>query len=131
MHLHIEPNNGLAIYDQIVRQIKFAIAGGSLREGELAPGVRELARELTINPNTVARAYQQLQFEEILETARGTGMVVKKAAAVRCRKERGELIQERLRSALLEAKKGGVATDELRTLLDKELRRLEKEETSK
>jgi GntR family transcriptional regulator len=130
VHVHIEPNNGLAIYDQIVRQIKFAIAGGALREGELAPGVRELARELTINPNTVARAYQQLQFEEILETARGTGMVVKKAAATRCKKERGELIQDRLRSALLEAKKSGIATSDLRALLDKEIKRLEKEETS-
>ncbi len=130
MHWHIEPSNGLAIYDQIVRQIKFAIAGGTIREGELAPGVRELARELTINPNTVARAYQQLQFEEILETARGTGMVVKKAATARCRKERRELIQERLNSALLEARKSGIATSELRTLLDKELKRLEKEEAS-
>jgi GntR family transcriptional regulator len=130
MHLHIEPSNGLAIYDQIARQIKFAIAGGALREGELAPGIRELARELTINPNTVARAYQQLQFDEILETARGTGMVVKKTAAARCRKERAELIQERLSSALMEAKKSGISTSDIRALLDKELKRLEKEEAS-
>ena len=130
MHLHIEPSNGLAIYDQIVRQIKFAIASGTLREGELAPSVRELARELTINPNTVARAYQQLQFEEILESVRGTGMVVKKAATGRCRKERSVLIQERLSSALLEARKSGISTSELRTLFDKELKRLEKEEAS-
>ncbi len=130
MHLHIEPSNGLAIYDQIVRQIKFAIASTTLREGELAPSVRELARELTINPNTVARAYQQLQFEEILESVRGTGMVVKKAATGRCRKERSVLIQERLSSALLEARKSGISTSELRTLFDKELKRLEKEEAS-
>ena len=60
MFLHIEPTNGLAIYDQIVRQIKFAVAGGGLPPGEMAPSVRELARELAVNPNTVARAYNQL-----------------------------------------------------------------------
>lgn len=131
MHLLIDPSNGLAIYDQIARQIKFAIAEGTLREGELAPGIRELARELTINPNTVARAYQQLVFDEILETARGTGMVVKKTAAARCRKERTELIQERLRSALVEATKSGISIDDVRGFLDKELKRLEKVEHSK
>ena len=56
MFLQIDFNNSLAIYDQIVRQIKFAIAGNVLKEGELIPSVRELARELTINPNTVSRA---------------------------------------------------------------------------
>jgi hypothetical protein len=52
---HIDPHNGLAIYDQIVRQVKFAVAGGVLKSGELVPSVRELARELAINPNTIAK----------------------------------------------------------------------------
>ena len=67
MFLHIDPHNGLAIYDQIVRQIKFAVAGGVVRSGELVPSVRELARELAINPNTIARAYRQLQDDRVLE----------------------------------------------------------------
>ena len=66
----------LAIYDQVVRQIKFAVAGGVLKEGELVPSVRELARELTINPNTVARAYRQLQDDGVLTSVRGTGLAV-------------------------------------------------------
>ena len=56
MFFQIDFDNRLAIYDQVVRQIKFAVAGAVLKEGELVPSVRELARELTINPNTVARA---------------------------------------------------------------------------
>ena len=53
MFLSIDPHNGLAIYDQIVRQVKFTVACGGLRKGELVPSVRELARELAINPNSL------------------------------------------------------------------------------
>src|SRR5712691_10939722 len=67
MFLHVDPDNGLAIYDQIVRQIKFAVATGALPPGELAPSVRELARELAVNLNTVSKAYQHLQAEGVLE----------------------------------------------------------------
>ena len=74
--LQIEPDNGLAIYDQIVRQVKFAVADQVIEPGERVPSVRELARQLTVNPNTVARAYRQLQDEGILESVRGLGMQV-------------------------------------------------------
>ena len=56
MFVHVDPTHDLAIYDQIVRQIKFAVANGAVGVGELVPSVREMARELAINPNTVARA---------------------------------------------------------------------------
>ena len=126
MQLTIDPDNGLAIYDQIVRQVKYAVAAGVLREGELAPSVRELAKRLTVNPNTVARAYLQLQADEVLESIRGSGLIVRKAAPARCRRERADLIQARLRNVLLEAKQSGLAVDDVRTLVDRELNRLEK-----
>ena len=126
MQLSIDPDNGLAIYDQIVRQIKYAVAAGVLREGELAPSVRELAKRLAINPNTVARAYQQLQADEVLEPLRGSGLIVRKAAAGRCRRDRAELIQARLRQVLGEAKQSALEVDEIRTLVDRELNRLVK-----
>ncbi len=59
MFLHIEPSDHLAIYDQVVRQIKFSVASGAIRPGEFVASVRELARELAINPNTVSRAYRR------------------------------------------------------------------------
>ena len=67
MFFQIDFGDTLPIYDQVVRQIKFAVAGGVLKEGELVPSVRELARELTINPNTVARAYRRLQDDGVLD----------------------------------------------------------------
>ena len=70
--ISVDPSNGLAIYDQIVRQIKFAIASGAVLPGELVPSVRELAKQVAVNPNTVSRAYRELQSENVLETVRGT-----------------------------------------------------------
>ena len=121
MFFHIDPADGLAIYDQVVRQVKFAIAGRVLQPGNLVPSVRELARELAINPNTVARAYQQLQADGVLQTVRGLGLEVAADAVKHCRTERQKLIRTRVAQALTEARKSGLDADELRTLVDNEL----------
>lgn len=121
MFLSVDHQNGLAIYDQIVRQVKFAVACGALRKGELIPSVREAARELAVNPNTVARAYRELQSEGVLSPLRGTGMQVADGAERRCRAERVELIRTRLKQALDEAIQSRLEADELRSLVEQEL----------
>ncbi len=73
------------IYGQIADRVKFAVAAGVLRPGELVPSVRELSKQLVVNPNTVARAYRELQNEGLLETVRGTGLQVAEGAVERCR----------------------------------------------
>lgn len=118
MLIKIDPHNGLAIYDQVVRQIKFAVADGTLREGELVPSVRELARDLAINPNTVSRAYRELQSDQILQSVRGTGLIVKKSAPAKCRKERTLLIRNRLRDVLQEARQSQLTRSEVGTIID-------------
>ncbi len=128
MFFPVDPSNGLAIYDQVVRQIKFAVAGGVLRAGELVPSVRELARELAINPNTVARAYRKLQDDNVLRPVRGTGLAIAAGAAEKCRRERVRLIRERLGQVLDEARRSRLDLDELRTLIDKELLAAEQKE---
>jgi GntR family transcriptional regulator len=125
MFFSIDPSDGLAIYDQIVRQVKFAVASGAVKPGELVASVRELARELAINPNTVARAYRQLQAEGVLEPLRGTGLAVARQAARQCRGERLELIRTRLRQVLAEAKQSRLDGDELRSLIEQELAAVE------
>jgi GntR family transcriptional regulator len=121
MFFQIDPHNGLAIYDQIVRQVKFAVAGGVLRSGEMVPSVRELARELAINPNTIARAYRQLQDDRVLEPVRGTGLEIATGAAQRCRQERLNLIRVRVRQVLVEARQSGLEPEEIQKLVDNEL----------
>lgn len=127
MFFHIDPHNGLAIYDQIVRQIKFAVAGGLLKSGELIPSVRELARELAINPNTIARAYRQLQDDRVLAAVRGTGLEVAAGAGERCRGERLKLIRARLRQVLAEAQQSHLEVRELRDIVQQELKHIERE----
>ena len=121
MILEIDPANGLAIYDQVVRQLKFAVASGKLRRGDLVPSVREMAKQLAINPNTVSRAYRQLQDEEVLESIRGLGMQVMTGAEKRCRSERKKLIATRLEAVLAEARQSGLARDEVQKLVERQL----------
>jgi GntR family transcriptional regulator len=118
--LQVDAHNGLAVYDQIVRQIKFAVADGALTAGEMVPSVRELARELAINPNTVARAYRQLQDDGVLEAVRGTGLAVADAARRHCQSERTKLIRARLRAVLEEAANSGLDQQEVEQLFHAE-----------
>ncbi|MDA1049109.1 MAG: GntR family transcriptional regulator [Planctomycetota bacterium] len=121
MFLNINPSNGIAIYDQVVRQVKFAVAQGAVKPGNLVPSVREMARELAINPNTVARAYLQLQADGVLEQVRGMGLEVADDAVKQCKSERQKMIQDRIRQALVEAKQSGLEGDELRQIIEKQL----------
>jgi GntR family transcriptional regulator len=118
---HVDTRNGLAVYDQIVRQVKFAVADGVVRNGELVPSVRELARDLAVNPNTVARAYRQLQDEGVLEAVRGTGLAVAAAARRQCQTERTKLIRARLRLVLEEARRSGLERSDIASLVASEL----------
>jgi GntR family transcriptional regulator len=121
MFLHIDAHNGLAVYDQIVRQVKFAVADGTLTAGEMVPSVRELAKELAVNPNTVARAYRQLQDEGVLATVRGTGLAVESGAKRGCQSDRKRLIRERLNDVLAEAHSSGLTEEEIQELFAAEL----------
>lgn len=122
MLLKIDPSNGLPIYDQISRQMKFAIAHGVLRAGELVPSVREMAQQVAVNPNTVARAYRDLQTDGVLKPLRGEGLRVTREALESCRRDRQTLLKSRLRGAIAECRSGGLKTGEIRTLIDEVLK---------
>jgi len=124
MIFRIDADDGLAIYDQIVRQVKYAVASGTLAPGEWIPSVRELARQLTVNPNTIQRAYQQLQADGVLEPVRGRGLAVCRTAVRACVAERQALVLERLEQVVAEAVKGGVAPDDLRALFERSVRKV-------
>ena len=121
MFFYIDPRNGIAIYDQIARQVIFAVASGALQPRDRVPSVRELSRSLAVNPNTVSRAYRELQFSQILETVRGTGLEITAGAPETCRRERLKMIRERMHSVVEEAVRSGLAAKEIRGLLRTEL----------
>jgi GntR family transcriptional regulator len=121
MFFTIDASNGVAIYEQIVRQIKFAIAEEALKPGQLLPSARVLSVDLAINPNTVVRAFQQLQSEGVLETVRGRGLAVCAGATDMCKTLRRDLIAERLRSVLSEALHGGLSVEEVHVVVSEQL----------
>ncbi|MEA1950558.1 MAG: GntR family transcriptional regulator [Planctomycetota bacterium] len=127
MFFTIDPSGGLPIYEQVVRQIKFAVASQVIKAGELVPSVREVARRLAINPNTVARAYRQLQADGVLEAVRGTGLQTTGDALELCLRERLHLIRRRLREVLTEARQSRLDENEIRRLVESELLATEKE----
>jgi GntR family transcriptional regulator len=122
MQLSIDPDNGIPIYEQLVRQIKYSVAEGIVVSGQVIPSVRELARQLAVNPNTVQRAYQQLQDEDVLQSLRGRGVIVCDGAKRQCVADRQQLLAERLSSVLEEAIRSGLDEDRLRTMFEKTLK---------
>ena len=123
MFFSIDADGDIPIYEQIVRQVKLAVADGILVGGQMVPSVRQLANELAINSNTIARAYQELQSDRVLESLRGRGMVVRRDAIKRCTKARDSLVADGVRRALADALAGGMTRDELRELFEAELDR--------
>ena len=119
MWFHIDPSSGTPIYRQVVQQVRQAVAGGTLRPGDRLPSVRELAIELALNPNTVAKAYQELERDGVIETPRGRGSFVADRshglpAAVRLEKLRPAV--ERL---VAEAYHLGVADEDVQRMVQR------------
>lgn len=121
--LDLNESDDRPIYSRIADRVRFAVAAGVVRPGELVPSVRELSKQLVVNPNTVARAYRDLQGEGLLETVRGTGLQVADGAAERCRSARREHVRGRLRGALEEALRSGMERGEVESILREEWER--------
>lgn len=124
MFFTIDASNGMAIYEQIVRQVKYAIAEEALRPGQLLPSARTMSLDLAINPNTVVRAFQQLQSEGVLESLRGRGLAVRAEALTLCKSMRSELIEQKLSDAIREALQAGLGVDEIANLVSRLLEQL-------
>ena len=117
MFIEIDTSLPQPIFEQIVTQIKFAIAAGTVRYEEMIPSVRDLARQLAVNPNTVVRAYRMLQDEGVLTARRGIGLVVAEHAQAECLKQRKEFFQQRFNSFLEEAARSRLTQGELDEIL--------------
>jgi GntR family transcriptional regulator len=124
MLFDVQSKSPIPIYEQIVSQVIFGVASGALEAGELIPSVRELAPQITVNPNTVARAYQELERRGVLTARRGKGMEVTAEAPALCRAQRQEIVRGRIREALREAVSSALAPEEVRRLVDEELTRV-------
>jgi len=118
--LELNTGDERPIYSQIADRVKFAVAGGVLRPGDLVPSVRELSKQLVVNPNTVARAYRDLQTAGLLESVRGMGLQVSDGAVEHCRIARQELVRQRIRAAITEARRSQMEPAEIESILREE-----------
>ncbi len=125
--IDIDSRSGVPIYVQLVAQVRHAVEVGGLGPGEKLPTVRGLAEELAIAPNTIVKAYNELQREGFVESRPGVGTVVAEGVAEIARGRQREAIFERLRLLVRDAAALGISEDDLWVGLDSEFERIPRE----
>jgi GntR family transcriptional regulator len=117
MQIHISPTDGVPIYLQVVNQIKYLVAAGRLAAGEELPPIRVLAEKLVVNPNTIARAYRELEIAGIVEKRRTAGTYITDQGSPLARRERMRILSERIDQLLAEALQMNVSYEDLLKLI--------------
>ncbi len=115
------PSSGVPIYLQLMEQVTHAVETGALRPGDQLPGIRPLAEQLVINPNTVAKAYRELEHEGVIELRHGAGAFVADSGRDRRAAERLRAGQAITAAAVERLRARGISDDEIRRLFEAEL----------
>ena len=126
MRFRANPSSGVPIYVQLMEQVKHAIETGALRPGDQLPGIRPLAEELVINPNTVAKVYRELEHEGVIELRHGAGAFVARNPRTRKVTEKLRAGQAVVAAAVEQLRARGVTDEEIRRLFEAELAGLTK-----
>lgn len=130
MLIRIEPNSATPVYRQIVDQVRYQIAGGTLRPGDRLPSVRDLARQLPANQNTVLKAYNLLAQDGLVSRRQGDGTFVEDVRTTLKKSERVRQLSAVLAQAAAQAVHFQIGREELHQLLDREIDCLKGEETT-
>lgn len=113
MKIQIDTKSGVPYYRQIIEQIKVAVAHGRLTSGDRLPTVRQLAVDLAVNPNTVVRAYRELEIERVIETQQGSGTFVGKKRPEIDELERRRMLDQILTELLARASSYGFSPEDI------------------
>jgi GntR family transcriptional regulator len=115
----LNQSSGVPLYLQLMEQVKHAIESGALRGGDQLPTIRKLAEELVMNPNTVVRAYRELEHEGVIEVKHGSGAFIRESAGARARLiQKGQSVAQ---SAIERLVTLGLTEDEIRRAIENEL----------
>jgi GntR family transcriptional regulator len=112
------PASGVPLYLQLIEQVKHAVETGALRAGEQLPGIRALSEELVINPNTVAKAYRELEREGVIELRHGAGAFIAANAGAHRRVEKVRGAQVIVDGAVKQLHARGMTNEEIRRLFE-------------
>lgn len=126
LHIQITPSSGVPGYRQIMDQVAYYVASGSLKPGDALPSIRELAGRLAVNPSTVVKAYGELAHQGVVEMRQGKGVYVAGGVRRIPASELKRALRTEARRLALGAKQMGAARDLVHEILDEELDRLEK-----
>lgn len=113
----IDLDSGVPVFAQIENSFLFAIASGRMKAGDRLPTVRDYAEQIGVNPNTIAKAYRDLEVMGLVNPRRGMGVFVNKGIEARCKEECRKKIIARLHEALGEAKAAGMAPEEINEVI--------------
>ncbi len=120
----IDPRSGVPIYLQLIEQIKRAVALGTLEASEQLPTVKALAIDLTVNPNTVARAYRELERDGVIETSPGRGSFVRAdIGGEKSRRAADDIAADLIAEAVRQARALGLARPDVNALVERALKR--------
>ena len=120
----VDPRSGVPLYLQLIEQIKRGVALGTLAAGEQLPTVKSLALSLTVNPNTVARVYRELERDGVIETSPGRGSFVRAGAAGGpAAQAMTDVAASAFDSAMREAKALGVSRTDAHELMNRAMER--------
>jgi DNA-binding transcriptional regulator YhcF (GntR family) len=117
MQIRISTKDGIPLYKQIINQIKYMIASNRLSPGDKLPPVRKLAEQLIVNPNTVARAYRDLEALGLLKTRQGSGVTVSETGSPLAKDQQIKILTERIDILLAEAQQMNVSLEQIIELL--------------
>lgn len=121
IHLRLDPTRAEPLYGQIQAQIKYLLASGALQPNDELPSVRALAEGYLINPNTVVRAYVELEREGLVYKKRGMGTFVSEGATGMAAQEKRRITASKLRGAIDEGRDLGLTDEQVRELFEEEL----------
>ena len=113
MDITINMADGVPIYRQIVNQVKYLIASGLLQPDEELPPIRALALQLKVTPNTIVKAYGELEISGVIHKRRGAGTYVSEARQQMARRERQRIIEQRIDALLAEAHQLNFTAEEI------------------
>lgn len=121
MFFKLTPTTGQPLYLQLMQQIRHAVETGRLQDGEQLPGIRTLAEELVVSPNTVAKAYSELEHEGLLELRQGSGAFVCVKRRTRSLTDHVQVARRRIRDLLERLREEGLLDEEIQRAFEAEL----------
>ena len=128
MLIHVDYNSGEPICHQVVGQVKLLVVNGTLKRGDKLPSIRQLARDLRINPSTVTRIYNQLAAEGVVTLRHGHGVFISDGALRLAPEELRRILGRHARTLLVEGLRHGVSVDQIQAVLAEEYETIEKGE---